>query len=267
MAFGMAEDFYANDGYNDLENFARVQTNQSRADGYEAANMADPYGTEKRKQAGDAYDKLLSNPGGIETSPFYKYLLSTQMEAVKASNAARGLNNSGRGMLELQKAARGAATGAFFPLAELYGKTSGALNPLSPVAAGMALRGNERGQDYASIAAAARASGSQPQQNRPSALPFGGATSTPYSGSQSPGWSSALPSGTGYYTKEQLAGAGYPTGPSPSSMTNEQLNAAAGNDMLPSTGFGYDGLPLNNNYGATDTAAMAEQNYYGYDNA
>jgi hypothetical protein len=142
--------------YGDLATLSDMQSKQAQFMGNDAAKIADPYGYQRRNAAADKFDTLLSNPGSMESSPFFKYLSDRAMAATRAGNAAGGFRNSGRGLMALQESAQGAATKAFFPLAELYGKASGALNPLSPAAAGIALSGSNRSQDYSQMGEAAR---------------------------------------------------------------------------------------------------------------
>ena len=145
MAFGT--NFYANQDQMDAASLSRRQSNESLSRGYEAANLSDPFASQ-RPQYQTQLSTLLSNPGQIETSPFYKYLQQTQMEGVKASNAARGFTNSGRGLMALQDRAAGVASQAYFPQAHLLSLLSGAQTG-SPAAAGNAFaRGSERSQDY-----------------------------------------------------------------------------------------------------------------------
>lgn len=147
MALGQISNYYANQGQMDAARLSRRQGNEALSRGYEAANLSDPFASQ-RPQYQTQLATLLSNPGQIETSPFYKYLQSTQMESVKASNAARGFTNSGRGLMALQDRAAGVATQAYFPQAQLLSLLAGA-NTGSPAAAGSAFaRGSERSQDY-----------------------------------------------------------------------------------------------------------------------
>ena len=231
MAFG---DDFTPDQYQDIYNAANSASWKANVAGLDAAKVADPYGYDRRNKAADAFDKLLENPGQINSSPFFRYLRQQQMAPVRSYNAAHGLSNSGRGQLALQKAAAGAATEAFFPLLSAFGKASGEFNPLSPVAAGYALRGSDRSQDYDMTAAAAKAAGKTPppstgpswmnpdQFNFPSigrpagggAMPSGG-SSAPYSGGYSgPAYTPSFGSGSGYMTSDYgttTFGGGSPT--------------------------------------------------------
>ena len=199
--------YYGDDAYNSIFNAANLGSQQAQFYGNEAAKVADPYGYRRRNRASKAFDNLLENPGQINSSPVYKYLMDQQMNAVKAKNAAMGLNNSGRGMLALQKSARDASSEAFFPLLSAYGKASGAFNPLSPYAASMAMKGSDRSMDYDQMAAAAKAAGNSPGPS--TGLPWWMQGTSSF-GSGSSG-STGMPSG-GYYTPGQLTGAGYPSG-------------------------------------------------------
>ena len=213
MAFG---DDFTPEQYQDIYSAANTASWRAGVAGQDAARVADPYGYQRRNAAADSFDRLLKNPGQINSSPVYKYLMSQQMNAVKAKNAAMGLNNSGRGMLALQKSARDASSEAFFPLLSAYGKASGAFNPLSAPAAALAIRGSERSQDYDMMAAAARAAGktpppapttpwwAQPQSGSGGALPSGGSGTGTYSagGGWAPSYIPSTGAGTGYVSSD-----------------------------------------------------------------
>ena len=216
---------YYSDAYDDIYNAAKLGSTQAQFYGNEAAKVADPYGYKRRNDAADKFDALLENPGSINSSPVFKYLRQQQMAPVRAYNAAHGLGQSGRGMLALQDAAKRSSTTAFFPLLEAYGKASGAFNPLSTSAAAYAMRGSERSMDYDQLAAAAKGAAGAPP---PSAgLPWWMQGTSSFG---SGGGGSSLPTGgsSGTYTPAQLAGAGYPMGPDPRTMSLTQLNAEAG---------------------------------------
>ena len=247
--------------YANLAALSNLQSQEAQFFGNDAARVADPYGYQRRNAAADKFDAILANPGSVESSPFFKWMTERRLNAARAGNAAGGFRNSGRGQLALMDAAGKGATESFFPLAELYGKASGALNPLSPAAAGFAIAGANRSQDYAQMGAAARKLADRQR------LGSGGddtswwmrGAEADYDRMLNGRGSTGLPTGGGggNYTQGQLAGAGYPLGKDPRMMTNAELDRAAGNTML------ADYQPT---YGATDTAAMAEQNYWGYDN-
>lgn len=190
-------DFYDDQAAMDAAHLSRQQSADSLSRGREAASLSDPFATE-RPQYKTALSTLLSNPGQIETSPFYKYLRDTQMEGVKASNAARGFTNSGRGLMALQDRAAGVASQAFFPLSHLYSHLAGA-DTGSPGAAGLAFsRGSERSQDYGQQALAQKNYQPPPGPAGPAwyDAPF-------FKNNGSSGSSSGLPSGGGhtpYYT-------------------------------------------------------------------
>lgn len=156
MAIG--QDFYDNAGDSRLANFAQHQGNVALSQGDQAARYADPV-MDQRKQFQDRLLKLIENPGGQETSPYFQYLRDTQMEAVKANNAGNGLTRSGRGLMALQDRAAGVASQAYFPQVQALTRLAG-FDSASPAAAGLAYsRGAERGQDYQSIAQAQRSAG------------------------------------------------------------------------------------------------------------
>lgn len=204
-----------NDPYTDFYNLSRLQSGQSLAAGDVAARYADPFMEERQKQIKNL-ERLQSNPGSIETSPFYKFLMDTQMKAVGANNAARGLTRSGRGAMALQDRAAGVASQAYFPL--LQNASQLAMSGSSPSAAGLSYtRGVERSQDQNQAAAAAKAA--RAEQNRPlvsaaPAMPQAAPTSgygLPYGGSSAPssagyGYTDASTPG---YTPSANAGTGY----------------------------------------------------------
>lgn len=211
MAIG--QDFYGDSAYRDLENLSRLQSGQAYGYGVDAARYADPWMEERKKYIPELRNLVL-NPGQIESSPFYKYLQETQMNQVKASNAARGLRNSGRGLMALQDRAAGVATSAYPMLFDQYALLSG-LKQSSPAAAGLSYaRGTERSQDYSQMAAAARGAGrgslSSNQQTAPTTpwwmQPQYQAPS-PASGGNS--YSAALPYTYDTYTPSSGAGTGY----------------------------------------------------------
>lgn len=177
----------------DFQNTALQNAATAEFFGNEAAKVADPYGYQRRTKAADSFDRLLAHPGAINSSPFYKYLTERAMAATRAGNAAGGFRNSGRGLMALQDAAQGAATKAFFPLAELYGKASGALNPFSPLAAGYMLRGADSASGYRDAAALAKNLASR---------------QTPGSGGGLPWWMQPMSSSSG----GTVPGTGLPTG-------------------------------------------------------
>ena len=151
----LGTNFYADQDQMDAARLSRRQSREAKLRGYEAANLSDPFASQRQGYQ-TQLSTLLSNPGQIETSPFYQYLRDTQMESVKASNAARGFTNSGRGLMALQDRAAKVASQAYFPQAQLLSLLSGATSG-SPAAAGQALaRGGERSEDYGQQALAQR---------------------------------------------------------------------------------------------------------------
>lgn len=239
--------------YDDFQTLSNLQSQQSQFFGNEASKVADPYGYKRRVQASKSLDRLLANPGSIESSPFYRYLRNTAMNATRAGNAAGGFRNSGRGQLALQQAAQGSATKAFFPLAELYGKISGATNTLSPAAAALALSGQERGMDYAQMGAAARALADR------QSLPGGSV----------PWWQEGLDEQYDRMLNGSSSGGALPY--SSSGKADLPVSMGGSFNYNPKTDPYIQGLmekyypngqPL---YGATDTNNMIEQNYWGYE--
>ena len=194
----MAGDFpFGNRFYNDnseIASLSRRQGTEALDRGREAAALSDPFATERPRYKTDLAT-LLANPGQIESSPFYKYLRDTQMEGVKASNAARGFTNSGRGLMALQDRAAGVASQAFFPLVDRYSLLAGA-HTGSPAAAGTNFaRGSERSQDYGQQSLAQKLY--QPPPG-PAQKPW---YDTPFFNNSDPmfgGKSSGLPTGGGY---------------------------------------------------------------------
>ena len=234
--------------YDAIYNSAKLAAPQAQFYANEAAKVADPYGYKRRTRAANKFDALLENPGDINSSPVYKYLMKQQLRPVQAYNAAHGLSNSGRGMLALGKAAKEASTEAFFPLLTAYGKASGAFNPLSPGAAALSLRGSDRSQDYDQIAAAARAAGKSapPSSGVP---PWMQGAQSDYARMLSPG-ATGLPSGSatpyaGYsgpaYTPSSGAGTGYMTSDYGATVFGDGGGAYAPTSMYATTGYpSYD---------------------------
>jgi hypothetical protein len=238
MALGT--NFYANQDQMDAAALSRRQGNESLSRGYEAANLSDPFASQ-RPQYQTQLATLMYNPGQIETSPFYKYLQQTQMEGVKASNAARGFTNSGRGLMALQDRAAGVASQAYFPQAQLLSLLSGATTG-SPAAAGNAFtRGSERSQDYKQQSLAQK--NYQPPSG-PAQKPW---YDTPFFNNNDPmfgGKSSALPSG-GYSQPYDYYQPSY----------GNQLPA---DYLTTNDSGGYSGYDNSGDYSQYD-------NYYGYD--
>jgi hypothetical protein len=223
--------------------------------GDQAAAYADPFAAERKKQIANL-ETLQSNPGSIETSPFYKFLMDTQLKAVGANNAARGLSQSGRGAMALQDRAAGVASQAYFPL--LQNASTLAVSGSSPASAGASYaRGVSNSQDQAQMAAAARAAAQQrppqataapsPPANTGYGLPSGGAT--PYGNSNSGiygGLSGQVDYNTLGYTPSSYAGTGYEStngntttfGYDP--YSDPYWNSGVASDVL---GAGYDTSP------------------------
>ena len=207
--------FYEDQPYQDFSNLSRLQSAQSLSYGNQAAAYADPFMGE-RKNYQERLRNLIANPGSQESSPFFKYLMETQMNAVAANNAARGLSRSGRGAMALQDRAAGVATQSYFP--QVAALTQLAQGGASPAAAGLSFeRGVRSSQDQAQMAAAARAAGQQPSRAAPAApapapapastfgLPYGGGGGS-YGGGGNYGYTDAKSAG---YTPSAGAGTGY----------------------------------------------------------
>lgn len=235
------QNFYEDQPYQDFYNLSNLQSLQSTDYGNQAARYADPFMGERANYQ-ERLRNLIANPGSQESSPFYKYLMDTQMNAVNAHNAATGNFRSGRGAMALQDRAAGVATQSYFP--QVAALTQLAQGGASPAAAGLAYaRGTERSQDYAQLAAAARAAGRQPppQQNNqtpwwmqptptqtPAATPANNGYGLPYGGLyggmsgqvsyNTPGYTPSSNAGTGYvstdYGKTDFGGGGYQYTPS-----------------------------------------------------
>lgn len=156
---GQISNVYNDQPYQDFATLSRGQSVQSLFAGDQAARYSDPY-AEQRKRDIESLRLLTSNPGSIETSPFYKFLMDQQLNAVQSRNAATGNFRSGRGAMALQDRAAGVASQAYFPL--LNNLTTRAISGSSPTAAGVTYeRAVGRSQDQAQMAAAARAAGQQ----------------------------------------------------------------------------------------------------------
>ena len=230
-ALGQISNVYEDQPYRDIENVSRLQSAQSLGYGDRAAAYADPFMGERANYQARLRD-LIANPGSQESSPFFKYLMETQMNQVKANNAGRGLSKSGRGAMALQDRAASVATQSYFPQVEALSRL--AMSGSSPAAAAISYeRGTGRSMDYAQMAAAARAAGQQKPPARPSepttpwwqqntsrggALPSGGAM--PYNSGLPGGMSGEVNTWTPGYTPSAEAGTGY--------MLGNNTNAAFG---------------------------------------
>lgn len=218
MAIG--ENFYADQPYQDFANLSRLQAQQSLGYGDQAARYADPF-MEQRKKEIARLERLQTNPGDITSSPTYQFLRDEEMNAVNASNAARGLRNSGRGLMALQDRAAGVASKYYFPL--LQNQTQLAMGGSSPASAGASYAlGTSRSQDQSQMAQAARSAG---QTQQPVA--------------QTPWWQqpNATSSATTPTSSYGLPYSGISTGGTfgdPRKMSLEQLNAEASMYGLPS---------------------------------
>jgi hypothetical protein len=239
-----------------LGNLSQLQSMISPQIGAQAAAYADPFAPQRaqyQKQLSDyigntnagaapwlqQLSTLTSNPGSQDTSPYYKYLMDTEMNKVNAANAAHGLINSGAGQTALQDRAAGVASQAYGQQAGIlsnaaqvanqnYGTQAGVLGGLAgattsnPGAAGSAYANfMARSQNQAQQAVA--------QKNAP-------APTAPLS---SVGAGTGLPSGGMNYTGGNPLIApmssnygDYYGGQNPSAMTNAQLDAAMGNSRL-----------------------------------
>lgn len=218
----MAQNFYADQPYQDFANLSRLQAQQSLGYGDQAARYADPFMGE-RADYQKRLRELIANPGAQESSPYYKYLMETQMNQVNAANAAKGLRNSGRGLTALQDRAAGVASQAYFP--QVQALTQLAQGGSSPASAGASYAfGTSRSQDQSQMAQAARSAG---QTQQPVA--------------QTPWWqqpnatSSAAPTTpTSSYGLPYSGSSAGGTFGNPGKMSLEQLNAEASMYGLPS---------------------------------
>lgn len=285
------------DQYKQFSNLAQNQSGQAFDFGNQAAKYADPFMTQRSQYQGllkDAvgapqdsfyqdqikslvsntgtnpyqtqFDALLANPGAIESSPYLKYLMETQMNQVNASNAAGGFRNSGRGLMALQDRAAGVASQGYGQQAGILqnamnsynsnansrvgtlsnigaqiaaqnnarvgqlGTLSGATTS-SPAAAGLAFTGGaNRMQDLQQMAQAARSF--QPQKQPAPATPM---SSWPTMGGNAPA-STGLPTGGGSPSYG---------GQDPRTMSLAQLQAEMGSygpggaNYSPGRGTGY----------------------------
>lgn len=194
MALGQISNVYDDQPYQDFYNLSSAQSAQSLGAGDRAARYADPFMDERANYQKRLRD-LIANPGSQESSPFFKYLMETQMNQVNANNAARGLTKSGRGAMALQDRAAGVATQAYFP--QVQALTQLAQGGASPAAAGLSYeRGVRTSQDQAQAAAAARAAGRSPA---PQSVPMSGSIppASSYTGGGAPAPSYALPYSSG----------------------------------------------------------------------
>lgn len=218
--------------YEDFDALARSQAGQSRQVGARAADIADPFATER-----DAYKKSLrdfmANPQG---SPAYQFSFNQGLDALTRRAAATGKTGSGNYLADLMRFGQGLASQDYYKQGNFLAKLAG-VDSSSPAAAALALTGGfNRGQDQDSISAVARAMRNQqpqqqPQQNwmqqmapggrgtglPPTGLPSGGYAlpnvyDTPFVTANTPGYTPSASAGTGYvmsdYGAQDLSGPG-----------------------------------------------------------
>ena len=141
------------------------QATQSNLAGLQASMQADPAAKYKPGWA-DQYNTLLSNPGSMETSPFYEFGRDQGIENITRAN--KGVD-SGRYMSDLLKFGTGYAGQQFGNLAGIYERAVGGSGSAG---AQMQLGGFNRAQDQQSMALANRQAVNQPQRYNPNAQPF-----------------------------------------------------------------------------------------------
>lgn len=220
MAFyndtGFGQDFYPDQGLQDITNLSNLQAMQAPIYGQQAAQYADPFMSQRgqyQKQLSD----LLANPGSFASSPAYQFAYNQGLDALQRKGNVR----SGNKLAALQNYGQQAASQLYFPQAQLLSNL--AISGSSPAAAGVAYqRGTERGQDYAQLGTAARSASrqapmptnttpwwaqtqTQPTSQSSSALPYSnlGGLYGGMSGSvdyNTPGYTPSSYSGTGYVT-------------------------------------------------------------------
>lgn len=256
---GQISNVYGDDPYKDFYSLSNLQSRQSLNAGDIAARYSDPY-AEQRQRDIQSLRLLESNPGSIETSPFYKFLMDQQLNAVQSKNAATGQFRSGRGAMALQDRAAGVASQSYFPL--LNNLTQRAISGSSPTAAGVTYeRGVRASQDQAQMAAASRAASrstapqfpsySPPQVQAPApvttnyGLPYSN-TSSLYGGLSgqvdynTPGYTPSADAGTGYVLSD--LGASDVNGPGSQYYSYGSPATDTGAfDPYASSDFGYGG--------------------------
>lgn len=129
----------------------------------QASKLADPY---QEYRAGDAktYQSLMSNPGQIDTHALYQFLSDRGTDNVLRRFKGE---KSGNLMAALQQEGMNQAGKYWTTLADMYGKSSNAYNPISGTAAGqMLMKGQSEIGDLERMAAGNRA-GAQMQRSRP----------------------------------------------------------------------------------------------------
>lgn len=260
----------------DIANLNDLQSLQAVDYGEQAARYSDPFMAE-RGQYQNQLSKLMKNPGSFFSSPFYKAAYDQGLNALQRKGSVR----SGNKLAALMKYGKDIASQSFFPMVDRLSQL--AQGGSSPAAAGLSYAaGTNRGQDYASMAAAARNSGGG-----------GNAMNSQFSGGQ-PWWMQ----GAGADYDRMLNGntgqvgprgetSGYNSGYSPGGtfgdprgMSLAQLNAEGSLYGLPSVnpyagpsggafsgGPGYGGFQnyMPSGGGGVDNAAYAEQDYWGYE--
>lgn len=208
--------------YEDFDALARSQAGQSRQVGARAADIADPFSSQ-RGQYQNQLNTLMQNPGSFASSPTYQFAFNQGLDALNRRAAATGKTGSGNYLADLMKYGQGMASQQYFNQANLLAKLAG-VDSSSPAAAALALTGGfNRGQDQESIGAVARAlrGGSQQGGGAPNWLQIanqeldrafprggsGGGTGLPSGGYSIPAAYSPY-TGPGYLPSEG-AGTGY----------------------------------------------------------
>lgn len=166
MAIG--NDFYPDQGFTDLANLYRTQSNQSIGYGDQAARYADPFMGERGKYQKQLSD-LLANPGGFASSPVYKFAYDQGLEALNRKGSLR----SGNKLAALEKYGQDMASQQYFPQAQLLSNL--AMSGSSPASAGLSYaRGVSDSQAQRQMSETLRAAGSSPtyQPAGTSSLPW-----------------------------------------------------------------------------------------------
>lgn len=180
---------------------------RNEAERQSIAARADPYSAKR--------DQLVNDPAGaLENNPFFKYLQEKYIASVTASNAAKGLRNSGRGMMAIGEAGQKAASGFYFPYLQSLGRPETGANTYLNA---LSIQDRQNGRI---VSGGGGGSMRQPQQQqqRQETMPapaFGQPRQTPAA-------TSALP---------------YSNGTDPSQMTLSQLLASDNSSAGSGTGY------------------------------
>lgn len=151
MAIG--QDFYGDQPEQNIANLSQAQSAQALNYGDRAAAYADPF-MAQRGQYQTQLSRLMANPGEFSSSPAYQFAYTQGLDAINRKGGVR----SGAKLAQLMQYGQGMAGQQYGNQAKLLSDL--AVGGSSPSAAGIAYSsGTNRSQDYAQLAAAAKAAG------------------------------------------------------------------------------------------------------------